>query len=139
MPMPESRVPSDVLTLARDIADAKPMRRGSLTERYVKCNKAGCSCSESDNARHGPYYSVSRVVDGRTQSRWLNAEEAQIVRQQVEQGQQFRKKVESYWQACEHWADAELETPEAASPEATKKGASKRRLKRRFSAKSRSS
>ena len=54
------------------------MRRGSLTERYVKCNKAGCPCGDSEDDRHGPYYSVSRVVKGRTQSRWLDAAHAQF-------------------------------------------------------------
>jgi hypothetical protein len=137
--MPDPTVPSDVLTLADEFADAKPMRRGSLSERYVKCSKPSCRCGESEDARHGPYYSVSRVVNGKTQSRWLNAEEAKIVRRQVEQGQEFRKNIEAYWEACERWADAELETLEAASAEAAKKGASKQRLKRKSSGKSRSS
>ena len=110
-----------------------------LTERYVKCSKPNCPCCESDDARHGPYYSVSRVVNGRTQSRWLNAEGAKIVRSQVEQGQEFRKRIEAYWEACERWADAELETLEAASAGAAKKGASKRRLKRKSSGRSKSS
>ena len=137
--MPDPTVPSDVLRLADQLADAKPMRRGSLTERYIKCNKAGCACCESEDARHGPYYSVSRVVNGRTQSRWLDEEEATIVRQQVEQGQQFRKNIEAYWRACERWADAQLETLDTASAETAKKGASKQRLRPRSSRKSRRS
>jgi hypothetical protein len=137
--MPDSTVPTDVLTLAEQFANAKPMRRGSLSERYVKCSKPDCPCCENEEARHGPYYSVSRVVNGRTQSRWLNAEEAEIVRRQVEQGQRFRKSIEAYWEACERWADGELETLEAAVTEAAKKRASKRRLKRKSSRKSKSS
>jgi hypothetical protein len=136
--MPDSTVPSDVRALAEQLADAKPMRRGSLSERYVKCSKPDCPCGESEDARHGPYYSVSRVVNGKTQSRWLNAVEAKIARQQVEQGQAFRKKIESYWEACERWADAELAL-EVASAEAVKKRASKQRLKRKSSGKSKSS
>ncbi len=38
----------------------KPMRRGALSERYVKCSKKGCACAESPDARHGPYYSLTR-------------------------------------------------------------------------------
>ena len=134
--MPDSTVPSEVRTLAQRLAESKPMRRGSVTERYVKCNKAGCPCRESEDARHGPYYSVSRVVNGRTQSRWLDADEAQMVRQQVQQGRQFRKQIEAYWEACERWADAELKTPQAAADGAAKKGASKLRSTPRFSPKS---
>lgn len=136
--MPTLTVPPAVRTLADQLAQPRPMRRGSVSERYVKCNKAGGSCAGRADARHGPYYSVSRVVQGRTQSRWLDAEQATVVRRQVEAGQEFRQQVETYWQACEQWADAELD-PEAASQEAAKKGASKPRSKPRSSARSKRS
>ncbi len=48
----------------------------------------------------------------------------------------FRKQVEAYWQACERWADAQLDSPEAASQEAAKKGGSKRRSTPRSSRRS---
>lgn len=132
-------VPEEVRALARRLAEPRPMRRGSVSERYVKCNKAGCLCSERPDARHGPYYSVSRVVKGRTRSRWLDAEQAKQAREQVAAGQEFRKQVEAYWQACEQWADAELEASKAASAEAAKKGASKRRSRRKSSRRSKHS
>ena len=137
--MPHGAVPSDVQALARELAEPKPMRRGSVSERYVKCNKPGCPCGERTDARHGPYYSVSRVVKGRTQSRWLDAEQATLVRRQVETGHQFRKKVDAYWEACEHWADAQLPEPGDAWPGEAKKGASKGPSKRRSSPRSRHS
>src|SRR6267378_4379069 len=41
--MPDSReVPERIRDLATQLAQAKPMRRGSLSERYVKCSKPGC-------------------------------------------------------------------------------------------------
>ena len=120
--MPDPAVPADVLALAQRLADAKPMRRGSLSERYVKCSKPDCACSEDADARHGPYYSVSRVVEGKTQSRWLNAEAARIVRRRVELGQQFRKQIETYWEACERWADGSMETWKQPQTRPQKKG-----------------
>jgi hypothetical protein len=66
---------------------------------------------------------VVRVVAGKTQSRWVLPEQVATLRRQVEAGQQFRRQVEAYWQACEQWADSELE---AASQGAAKKGASKK-------------
>ena len=134
--MPNPGVPQDVRFLASQLAEPRPMRRGSVTERYVKCNKAGCACADHADARHGPYYSVSRVVKGRTQSRWLDVEQARQVREQVEVGQEFRELVEAYWRACEQWADAQLEDSKAASQEAAKKGASKGDSKRRSSPRS---
>ena len=138
--MPDSSIPSDVRDLATQLAEPRLMRRGSVSERYVKCNRPGCPCGERAEARHGPYYSVSRVVKGRTQSRWLSAERAQQVCQQIEAGQQFRKCLELYWQACERWADAELNATSAASEaEAARRGASKPPSKRRSSPRSKRS
>jgi hypothetical protein len=121
--MPNSNAPPHVQELARQLGEPKPMRRGSVSTRYVKCNKPGCPCAERADARHGPYVSVVRVVAGKTQSRWVSPEQVATLHRHVEAGQQFRKQVEAYWGACEQWADIELE---AASQEAAKKGASKK-------------
>jgi len=104
-----SKVPAPVGELAARLAQPQPMRRGSLSERYVKCSKPGCACAANPKARHGPYYSLTRAVGGQTRSRFLTAEEAEVVREQIERGQQFRRRVEAYWAVCEQWADAQLE------------------------------
>lgn len=132
-------VPLEVRQLAAQIAEPKPMRRGSLSERYVKCSKPGCLCAERPQARHGPYYSLTRAVAGRTQSRFLSAEQAAMARRQVAAGRQFRQQVDAYWAACERWADAQLDAPEAASQEAAQKGGSARPSRRRSSRRSRRS
>ena len=130
--MPDSsEIPARVRDLAVQFAQPRPMRRGSLSERYVKCSKPGCSCAEDPKARHGPYFSLTRGVGGRTQSRFISQAQAELVRHQVEAGQHFRRQVEAFWEACEQWADAQLEGP-AASEAAPKKG-SRRRWKTKSS------
>jgi hypothetical protein len=127
--MPEPRdIPAAVREVARRLAEPKPMRRGSLSVRYMKCNKPGCACAEEANARHGPYTSVVRTVAGKTRSRSVPAAQADVLRQHVEAGQRFRKDVETYWQACERWSDAELNAAAAASgaEEPQKRGSKKR-------------
>jgi len=120
--MPNSpEIPARVRDLALQLTKPKPMRRGSLSERYVKCSKPGCSCAGDPKARHGPYFSLTRGVGGRTQSRFISPTQAELVRHQVEAGQQFRRQVEAFWEACEQWADAQLATP-AASEAAQKRG-----------------
>ncbi len=74
-------------------------------------------------ARHGPYYSLTRAEKGKTRSRYLKAEQVPLARQQVEAGREFRANVKTYWQACEQWADAQLEGAKTASQEAAQKGA----------------
>lgn len=120
-----SSVPANVRTLAERLAQPRPMRRGSLSERYVKCNKPGCACAQDAGARHGPYYSLTRTIDGQTQSRWVPADQVERVREQIAAGQQFRQQVEALWAACEPWADVEA-APERAVREAEKGGSARR-------------
>src|SRR5271157_6085324 len=93
--------PARLRQIASELAEPKPMRRGSLSERTVKCSKPGCSCAEDPKARHGPYYSLTRAVGGKTRSRFLNAEQAALASQQIDAGREFRTKLEAYWESCE--------------------------------------
>ena len=81
-------VPSQVRQLATELADAKPMRLGSLSERTIKCGKPGCACAQDPEARHGPYYSLTHAVGGKTRSRFLTAEQADLVRRQIHAGRE---------------------------------------------------
>ncbi len=137
--MPNNDVPAAVLKIAKRLVEPKPMRRGSLSVRYVKCNKPGCPCADDPGARHGPYTSVVRKVGGKTRSRLVPAAQADLLRKQVEAGQSFRKEVEAFWQACEQWADAELDSAKEASDSEAKKGASRKASKRKSPPKSKHS
>ena len=114
------------------------MRRGSLSERTIKCSKAGCACARDPKARHGPYYSLTHAVAGKTQSRYLTAEQAALARRQIEAGHRFRDRVDGVWEACEQWADNQLADVPASSGEA-KKGGSGRISKTKSPRKSRPS
>jgi hypothetical protein len=130
-----SDVPPRVRQLAADLADAKPMRRGSLSKRTIKCSKPGCACAQDPKARHGPYYSFTHAVRGKTRSRFLTGEQADVVRQQIAAGRNFRGHVDALWEACEEWADHELAESSGSSGE-PKKGGSKRTFKTKSSRKS---
>src|ERR1035441_5665064 len=132
-------VPSRVRQLADKLARAQPMRRGSLSDRTIRCGKAGCACADNPKARHGPYHSLTQAVGGKTRSRFLSEEQAAVARQQIAAGREFRGHVDAYWEACEQWADAQLEpAPTAPSEEAEKRG-SKRNFKPTSSRKSKRS
>jgi hypothetical protein len=136
--MPEPTVvPAKVEQLAEKLAAPRPMRKGSVSTRYIKCSKPGCRCAEDPAARHGPYFSLTRAVKGRTQSRYLSAQEAELVQRQIDRGREFREHVKAYWEAAEQWADGELETAGTLSAEA-EKGGSKKRSRRKSPGNSRS-
>ncbi len=130
--------PLQVRQLASQVADAKPMRRGSLSERTIKCGKPGCACAQNPKARHGPYHSLTHAVGGKTQSRFVTAEQAVVVQQQIDAGRQFRGHVDALWDACEQWADSQLADVSVSSGEA-KKGGSKRISEKKSSRKSKPS
>ena len=117
--------------LATQLSDPTPMRRGSLTERLVKCSRPGCPCKDDATARHGPYFSLTRSVAGTTQTRLIAAIQADTVRRQIDAGRQFRDATELYWVACERLADAEIEGLAEAAPGGRKKGGSVPRSRRR--------
>jgi hypothetical protein len=120
----------EVIERARELASRlfrlQPMRRGSLGERFVKCSKPGCACAEDPAARHGPYFSWTRQVGGSTRSKFLSAQQAAIVSRQIEAAHEFRRDLESFWELCEQWADAEVEPQEPSATEEVEKGGSGR-------------
>jgi hypothetical protein len=119
---PTPEVPSQVRQLAAELGKAKPMRRGSLSKRTIKCSKPGCACARDPKARHGPYYSFTHAIEGKTHSRFLTAEQADLVRQQIEAGHEFRGRVDALWEASEQWADRELAHVTGSSEGAKKRG-----------------
>lgn len=131
-------LPPPIRELLERLAESLPARRGSLSERRVKCGKATCPCAEKEEARHGPYYSITHHEGGKTASRWLNDEQLAIARRQVEAGQQLRKGIEALWTAAERLADDELDAQKAASIEAAEKKGSRPNLGRRSQRKPRS-
>ena len=129
-----SSVPAQVRALAERLAQLRPMRRGSLSQRYVKCSKSGCACNQDPEARHGPYYSLTRKISGQTQSQWVTVDQAERIREQIAAGQEFRQQVEAVWAACEQWAEAE--TAAASLVRGVEKRGSRRRSRRRSRPKS---
>lgn len=113
--------PSPVAALSAALSQPRPMRRGSVNERRMKCGQANCACQRDPKARHGPYYTLTQAVGGKTRSRYVGAVQVPVLRRQIEAGHEFRQQVEAYWEACEQWADAELQGIQAAEA-AEKKG-----------------
>ncbi len=128
-------MPSTVERLAASVATPVPMRRGSVSQRYMKCGQKECRCHRDRQARHGPYYCLTRKEGEKSHSRYLSAQQVQIARHQVEAGRQFRQKLQAYWEACEQWADEQLQHSGTVSSEGSKKGAWKQPSKPRLSRK----
>lgn len=117
---------------SQHLGPASPMRRGSLTARLVKCSRPGCPCEDRPEARHGPYYSLTRPVNGKTHSRLIPQEQVEMVRRQIEDGHEFRDALELYWNECERLADEQLKASVNGPGLGAEKRGSLRRSRRRL-------
>jgi hypothetical protein len=121
--MPDSTpIPDEVIALVNEISRPQPMRRATLTKR----NKPGCACAHDPSARHGPYYSLTQRVEGRTRTRYIQPEQVEQVERQIEAGKRFRQQIEAFWQTCRRWADAELEAETTTAAKVAEKRGSRR-------------
>jgi hypothetical protein len=76
-------------TIVSEIGALGPMRRGSLAERYLPCGKPGCHCGQPDSRGHGPKYSLTYKVKGRTKTEYVSAEQVPLVREQLQNHARF--------------------------------------------------
>jgi hypothetical protein len=52
--------------IAARLADIDDLRPGVLTARFRKCGKPNCHCAQKDSPGHGPSYSLTHRVGGKT-------------------------------------------------------------------------
>jgi len=124
--------------LKAELARVGDLRPGSLVGRYRKCGKPNCHCAGEGAPGHGPSWSLTRKVDGKTVTKIIPAPAVPQTREQIAEYRRFRKITRELVEVSEQLCDVQLETPKAASQEA-KKGVSRRRSRPRSSPKSKRS
>jgi hypothetical protein len=73
------------------------MRPGSLSQQYNVCGKAGCRCKDPDHPqRHGPYYQLSYVHQGKSTTQFIRRFFLPEVRTQLANYKKFRKLTEQW-------------------------------------------
>lgn len=101
------------------------MRPGVLVERYRSCGKPTCHCAKKGSRGHGPCWSLTRVVDGKTVTKVIPSGSLDETRAQLETYKRFKATVREFVDVNVRLCDARLEQRRAASKEAAKKGGSK--------------
>ena len=95
--------------LKTDLAQLGDMRPGSLVARYRKCGKPTCHCAKPGSKAHGPSYSLTHPVAGKTVTRIITAGAAvDRPREQLEQYHRFRQLVQQLTTVSEQICDLEL-------------------------------
>ena len=113
----------EVLQVKRDELKARlmtigNMRPGSLVERFRRCGKPTCHCAQKDSPGHGPCYSLTRPMRGKTVTRIIPKGPAvERTREQIAEYRRFRDLVRELIAVSEEICNAHL--PSAAARDQT--------------------
>ncbi len=120
----------------RELAAIGDFRQGSLTLRYMKCGKANCHCARDGAQGHGPYWSLTREVDGKTQTRTVPVAAVERVREQIAEYHRFRSLVRDMVEVNCQLCDAQMDEDRRAGqvPKKTSRPCSRRRSRPRSNA-----
>lgn len=97
------------------------MRQGSLTERYLKCGKAECRCGKEQSYVHGPHFSLTKAIKGKTVTRMIPKHAVQTTKAQIAQFQEFRRLSREFLEVNEAICDTKLKEPGLETSQAQKK------------------
>lgn len=109
--------------LQRAIADLGDFRPGQLVARFRRCGKPNCHCANPDDPGHGPCWSLTRVVAGKTVTRVIPAGTAVAQTQmQMAEYRRFRALTHELVEVNTALCDARLVDSDAGSEQDKKKG-----------------
>lgn len=77
--------------LKRLVLELGYVRPGSLVRRFMPCGRAGCHCMADPPRLHGPYYQWSQKVRGKTVTRRLSPEQAELCHLWIENHRKLRR------------------------------------------------
>src|SRR5258708_2839547 len=79
------------------LATLGDMRPGSLSQQYNVCGKPGCRCKDPVHPqRHGPYYQLSWVHQGKSTTQFIRRPWVPQVKAQLATFKKFRRLTEQW-------------------------------------------
>ena len=90
------------------------LRPGSLTPRYRKCGKPTCHCATEGDPGHGPSWSLTWTVGGKTQTRIIPVEAVEQTQAQIAEYRRARALTRELFEVCTRLCDVQLHTVKAA-------------------------
>jgi hypothetical protein len=95
--MPSQKLQKRVEKIKMELAKIGEMRPGSLNTQLTVCGSPGCACQDSKKPKkHGPYYQLSYVHQGKSTTQFIQKELVPIVSQQLKNYKTF-KALTSEW------------------------------------------
>ena len=113
------------------LCDLGDLRPGSLIPRYRKCGKPTCHCAAEGDPGHGPSWSLTWTVEGKTQTRVIPVEAVEETQAQIAEYRRARSLTRELFEVSTQMCDVQLEAVKAAQ-----KNISSRRSSRKSAARS---
>ena len=117
--------------IAWELAALGDVQSGSLAERYRRCGKPTCHCATDGGPGHGPSWSLTRRVDGKTVTRIIAPSEVPEVQARVAECRRLRRLVRELIEVGNRFWETRRAGGGRERGEAAKKGASRRASRRR--------
>lgn len=108
-----------------ELASIGDLRPGSLSARFRKCGKPNCHCATEEGGGHGPSWSLTRQVGGKTVTKIIPASAVTQTEEQIAEYRRLRQLTKELVEVSEGICEAKLAATTAPDG-AVKKGASKR-------------
>ena len=103
------------------IAGLGDMRPGSLSSRSRQCGKPDCQCHSPDGKPHGPYWSLTFKLDGKTVSRSVRPDQLDTARQQIANFRRYQDLSAELVEVSEQLCQARLAHSKSTAAQAKKK------------------
>ncbi len=125
--------------IRKELADIGELRPGSLVARYRKCGKPNCHCAGEGERGHGPSWSLTRRVEGKTVTKVVPSSAVAQTKAQIAEYRRLRRLTAELVEVSESLCDAQLVAEGAGRSAGSKKGASRKLSTRKSSPRSKPS
>ena len=118
--------------LAASLARVDDLRPGFLTARFRKCGKPNCHCAQKDSPGHGPSYSLTHRVGGKTVTQVIPQGPAvERAKAQIAEYRRFRNLVRELIVVSEQICSAQVRDGEGVPASRAKKNPLRRSIGQR--------
>jgi hypothetical protein len=92
-------VDKKIQIIKEKLSQIREMRPGSISKQFNVCGNKTCRCKDPINPKkHGPYYQLSYVSQGKSTSRFIKLHLLKQVQQEIKEYKKFKALTES-WKA----------------------------------------
>ena len=109
--------------LREQLSSLGDLRPGSLVARYRKCGKPYCRCANDGSQGHGPSWSLTRQVGGKTVTRIIPLDAVAQTQAQIAECQRLRRLTGELIEVSDALCQTRLSDRRGGGAEAEKKGA----------------